>query len=1032
MKKYVSIVLIIAMSINNLGMSIFASSVQRVVINAQYETMKKNEDITYRYYKSISQQYLLNDDKDIIKEENSNVESSEELKKSNDKNEIAEEKSIVENVDVLENKEEIESEGEQAIIAEECRDETIIISTNSYIDENSVDETDDNADCDSKSDILFVSATKNEFKNSFATVSDSEKSLDLNSNISDNISSQSVTKIRLASSSVVATCNILFEEKVIKQEGGLFGADAEISGRVLMCDSSDFNKIYNKIQASYSSIKYVEFIEYEFLEASDSNVEILDFVEGETLYTKWDKVDEDTLKIRTGGFTLNPFNYYSKFKIKNSMGLFKNWRSIHKIQYTADIACDQEDGSNYDEMFQNCDKLEEIELKKICPHYTLATSSNSMFEGCENISFIDLDYDGFAKIRCATNMFKDCKKLETISVKMNNTNSFGSLLVSDDMFLGCEKLEGNGGSKYNPNNVSGKFARIDYGGIQPGYLSAEHVVNPCVFRIKKDWANNLSVSKEEVLGIKVLKNNLGVGTYSEMFCLNDEEDTYGYYDNEHNVLKLHMSDEAGLFADEDLSFAFADFANCEFVSGLEYIKMDDVKNISGLFKNNKELISLDVSSFNTSNVTTMSEVFYGCSKLDTLYLSNWDTGKVLDMRSMFEGMKELNNINVENGFGRSAKYMSYMFAGCSSLETLNLSNIDTSNVKDMSYMFANCSTISTIDLSDFDVSSVENMSHMFSNMKNIANLNVNNFNLQNATNISYMFAGCSKLTNIDFHSWNTRNIENFSGLFASCSELRELDLSFFDTLKARDMSYMFSDCVNIETLNTMSFKTKNVIDMSYMFNNIDKIETINIYNFNTKNVDNMSCMFANCNILKTIYVAYDFNTDKLIYPSQHRDIFINSRELVGGYGTSFVNKYNENPVSAVDKTYAVIDGDIRFGRPQGYLTFYYPSMKVRLKANGGKFLDGGEEVIYDIENGDSTSWFEEPTRKGYAFEDYYVGNELLHDTWDYVITCDMDNLIIDVDAKWSANNYRVAYNSNGGRGSMPVDIATYNKRKCLY
>ena len=57
----------------------------------------------------------------------------------------------------------------------------------------------------------------------------------------------------------------------------------------------------------------------------------------------------------------------------------------------------------------------------------------------------------------------------------------------------------------------------------------------------------------------------------------------------------------------------------------------------------------------------MSQMFYGCSSLKELNLSNFNT----------------NNVTL----------MSDMFNGCSSLKELNLSNFNTIKVNEMSYMF---------------------------------------------------------------------------------------------------------------------------------------------------------------------------------------------------------------------------------------------------------------------------------------------------------------------------------------------------------
>ena len=57
--------------------------------------------------------------------------------------------------------------------------------------------------------------------------------------------------------------------------------------------------------------------------------------------------------------------------------------------------------------------------------------------------------------------------------------------------------------------------------------------------------------------------------------------------------------------------------------------------MSGMFYNCSSLISIDLSSFNTSNVKNMGGMFYKCSSLTSIDLSSFNTSKVNDMRWMY-------------------------------------------------------------------------------------------------------------------------------------------------------------------------------------------------------------------------------------------------------------------------------------------------------------------------------------------------------------------------------------------------------------
>ena len=63
----------------------------------------------------------------------------------------------------------------------------------------------------------------------------------------------------------------------------------------------------------------------------------------------------------------------------------------------------------------------------------------------------------------------------------------------------------------------------------------------------------------------------------------------------------------------------------------DYLQKNDIES--------KEIIKLDLSDWNTSNVTDMSYMFYSCESLEELNISTWDTSSVTNMRSMFDECK---------------------------------------------------------------------------------------------------------------------------------------------------------------------------------------------------------------------------------------------------------------------------------------------------------------------------------------------------------------------------------------------------------
>ena len=84
-------------------------------------------------------------------------------------------------------------------------------------------------------------------------------------------------------------------------------------------------------------------------------------------------------------------------------------------------------------------------------------------------------------------------------------------------------------------------------------------------------------------------------------------------------------------------------------------------------------------------------MFQECGELKTLDLSNFDTKNVTDMGFMFNKCKNLKEIKGINKFvTKEVKNMERMFSECSELETLDLSSFTTYNTTKISYMFDNC------------------------------------------------------------------------------------------------------------------------------------------------------------------------------------------------------------------------------------------------------------------------------------------------------------------------------------------------------
>ena len=112
----------------------------------------------------------------------------------------------------------------------------------------------------------------------------------------------------------------------------------------------------------------------------------------------------------------------------------------------------------------------------------------------------------------------------------------------------------------------------------------------------------------------------------------------------------------------------------ETVNFVELIWDDNINNCQNMFLECSNITEIDLSNFNTSQVTNMNSMFFGCSSLTSLILSNFNTSQVTNMNSMFFRCSLLTSLNLSNFNTSQVINMDYMFYGCSSLEYINLIN----------------------------------------------------------------------------------------------------------------------------------------------------------------------------------------------------------------------------------------------------------------------------------------------------------------------------------------------------------------------
>ena len=141
-------------------------------------------------------------------------------------------------------------------------------------------------------------------------------------------------------------------------------------------------------------------------------------------------------------------------------------------------------------------------------------------------------------------------------------------------------------------------------------------------------------------------------------------------------------------------------------------KMQDIVNHSYNLTETNNIIELVWDNL----INSSYKIFYGCSDIIEMDFSNFNTSNIRDMQWMFRDCSSLISLNLSNFDTSKVTSMNRMFEGCSSLTSLNLSNFDTSQVSYIFSMFNNSINLEYINMINFSENSFEDFNDIFINL----------------------------------------------------------------------------------------------------------------------------------------------------------------------------------------------------------------------------------------------------------------------------------------------------------------------------
>lgn len=329
-------------------------------------------------------------------------------------------------------------------------------------------------------------------------------------------------------------------------------------------------------------------------------------------------------------------------------------------------------------------------------------------------------------------------------------------------------------------------------------------------------------------------------------------------------------DLTSAFEGSDLSFNYSNLENF----GINAISTKD------MYKD-AYTQSIDFTNANFQNLTTMEGMFDNFRQYDVDNLRLPKTHglpKLNNMARMFNNLRSSRIVDLTIFNTENVTDMSYLFGSDGRIENKLYNNVthvivgeqfSTKNVTNMAGMFAGTYLDNIAQLIDkFDTTKVTNMTHFLDSTKNLTSINLkDNINTENVADMSYMFANHDPLGRLILgNNFSTKNVVNMEGMFKNIDDLEQLNLGDkFDTSNVTNMRYTFAGIDDLAALDLgTKFNTSKVTDMSYMFENTNEMVTLNLGDkFDTRNVTNMDHMFSRTGYLRALDFKSKLDTHKV-------------------------------------------------------------------------------------------------------------------------------------------------------------------------
>ena len=619
-----------------------------------------------------------------------------------------------------------------------------------------------------------------------------------------------------------------------------------------------------------------------------------------------------------------PQGLFKKFKVKNGTKL--------DIFFSSSITSLKKFFYNYKDIISV--DFSHFDSSKI-------TNINSMFYGCESLKSVDLTSFKSLPINNLTNLFFGCKELTSINISyisnviINNYRSCFesciSLKILDLSGLSFSKAEED---QNNPIDYSVIFKKVNH--LKYLNLIGTSIPDELKEHIPK---NNLIVCQDE--NNKIFQDDDNV--INKCCDLNEDLEICHasnyivvYYDNDENN-KFNIS----------LNNGFA-YENVDYLDKISYMYLNDEKidkkgtihittgskleiffsssltSLDSFFNSENvnyanNIISVDFSHLDVSNLNSINNLFYKCSTLKSVNLSNFNKASIKEMEGAFSRCKNLKSFDLSSLNTASITNINNAFSWCTSLQAFYMVGLDLSKAENadnaisafdddsgeiimkLKYLDITNSTLSEslkeVILKSFNKLIICEKDGYFAKQNEqykdfCCDFNIETEKCQSSNYIivyypndksdaEYQFSLTENYKdqinfiinddmlatkndlpiNINQNNFQIEihlksSLTSLESFFEGMENIISVDLSHLDSSSLTSVKKMFYKCTSVKSIEIQDINTENLIDMSSMFEGCSGLTLVNFRNFNTDNVIDMNSIFSGCSSLKFLDISF--------------------------------------------------------------------------------------------------------------------------------------------------------------------------------